>query len=425
MAGILTQLREAQETLSAKQATLAQVWKEAGEDIDFSKVKSIDGDSVAKAEKVRSMDAELNDLFDKVKKLTTDAQMLENQKRREQGLSDMPTVSGNDIAHSDGRKQAKTLGEMIIAHEDYREEMKSGKSKKNFSIEIPGFISDFARNQGVKTLFQTSAGWSPESTRTGILIDAVTRPIQVTDVIPASRTGMAAVVYMEETTRTHANAERSEAGAYAESAFALTQRSSTVRSIGTSIPVTDEQLADEAQVASYLSNRLIFGARQRLDTQILTGNGTPPNLTGLNNASGLQTQAKGADPTPDTFYKAMTLIKLTGRAFPSHHFIHPTDWQEIKLLRTADGIYIWGSPSENGPDRLWGLPVVVTDAQTQNTGLTGDVLNFCSLFERQGIEVETGYVNDDFTKGQKTLRAGVRVAFVTFRGAAFCQSTGI
>lgn len=426
MSGIVTQLREAQNTLSAKQAALAQVWKEAGDDIDFSKVKCIEGDSVAKAEKVRSMDTELNELFDNVKKLTLDVQMAENQKRRDAGISELP-VSGN-FSHDNGsgQKGKKSFGELIVASQDYRDSItKSGRSKHTFSMEIPDYISELSRNQGVKTLFQTSAGWAPESTRTGLLIDAVTRPIQVTDVIPAARTGMAAVVYMEETTRTHANAERNEGAAYAESAFALTQRSSTVRSIGTMIPVTDEQLADEAQVASYLSNRLIFGARQRLDSQILVGDGSAPNLRGINNTSGVQTQAKGADPTPDTFYKAMTLIKVTGRAFPSHHFIHPTDWQEIKLLRTADGIYIWGSPSENGPERLWGLPVVVTDAQTQNTGLTGDVLNFCSLFERQGVEVETGYVNDDFKLGQKTLRAGVRVAFVVFRGAAFCQSTGI
>jgi hypothetical protein len=53
-------------------------------------------------------------------------------------------------------------------------------------------------------------------------------------------------------------AERAEAGDYVESALALTQRTSTVRSIGTSLPVSDEQLEDEVGVAAYLNQRLGF-----------------------------------------------------------------------------------------------------------------------------------------------------------------------
>lgn len=432
MAGLVTQLREAQADLSAKQATVKKVWEEAGPDKDFSKVKSIEGaDTVAKLEKLRSMDTEMNALYDKVKQLQADVQMAENHERREKGLS--TEGNGKGMPHSEpgedegGRKQGKSFGDHIVETESFKKALSGGFGDESSLLKftLPVFPSDMVMPRGVKTLFQTSAGWAPESTRTGLLVDYAVRPIQVIDLIPAGRTGMAAVVYMEETTRTNAAAERSEGGAYAESTFALTQRSSTVRSIGTSIPVTDEQLADVPMVQGYLSNRLIFGCRQRLDGQLLTGDGSAPNLTGINNASNIQTQAKGADPTPDTFYKAMTKIKVTGRAFPSAHVMHPNDWQDIRLLRTSDGIYIWGNPSEAGPMRLWGLPVVDTDAQTEGTGLTGDFSNFCQLFERQGVEVEVGYVNTDFTDGKKRMRAGLRVAFIVTRGAAFCQSTGI
>ena len=105
--------------------------------------------------------------------------------------------------------------------------------------------------------------------------------------------------------------------------------------------------------------------------------------------------------------------------------MHPNDWQDIRVLRTADGIYIWGSPSEAGEARIWGLPVVVTDAETENTALVGDFDNFCQLFERRGIELKIGFNNDDFTTGKQTMRADMRVAFVVFRPTAFCTVTGI
>ena len=120
-------------------------------------------------------------------------------------------------------------------------------------------------------------GWAPENIRTGRVVLDATRPIQAIDIFPPGQTDQHSVVYMEETTFTPAAAERAESAAYAEATFELTERTSRVRSIGASVPVTDEQLADVPAVRSYLNQRLTFGVRQRLDGQILVGNGTAPN----------------------------------------------------------------------------------------------------------------------------------------------------
>ena len=245
------------------------------------------------------------------------------------------------------------------------------------------------------------------------------------DIIPPGQTNSSAVVYMEETTYTPAAAERAESAAYAEATFELTQRTDNVRSIGASVPVTDEQLADVAQVRSYLSQRLTFGIRQRLDVQMIKGDGTAPNLSGITDRTGLLTQAKGTDNVPNAIYKAMTKVVATGKAFPSHLVIHPNDWQDVRLLQSTDGIYLYGHPSQAGPITLWGLPVVVTNATTENTAVVGDFTNFCQVSERQGIEVQVGYVDDDFLDGRQTIRAGMRVAFSVYRAAAFATITAI
>lgn len=409
------QLKEKQDTLAAKQATLAGIFEKAGPDVDFSKseVMALAGasSSAEVVEKVRSMNAELETLG---KERDGIAQL----KKIQDGLktpANQPPIPGSN--NSDREVKRQSLGQVITGSKAYQLycETKTASSSTAEGFGVPE----------LKTLFETAAGWAPESTRTGLLVDKATRPIQVLDIIPSGSTKQAAVVFMEETTRTHSAAERAEAAAYAESAFALTERSETVRSIGDSLPVTDEQLEDVEGIQSYLDQRLMFGIRQRLDGQVLAGSGVAPNLTGVLNKAGIQTQAKGADPTPDAVYKAMVKVRVTGRAFPNAFIVHPNDWQDIRLLRTADGIYIWGSPSESGPERIWGIQAVQSDALTENTGIVGDFANFCQLYERKGIEVAVGYVGSQFTEGKRTIRAGMRVAFAIYRAAAFATVTGI
>ena len=415
-------LNEMREKQIADEAALAKVFTEAKTEdgqLDFTKVEclgdDVKGNSYAVAEKVRALNTELNEGRKKI-------EVVEEAEKTAKALADRQKAVMK-VPHPDAsngtkpQERPKSIGESITSHETFKKWLAGDKSA---IIEIP----DYGLAE-LKTTFRTGAGWSPESTRTGLLVEGRTRPIQVLDIIPSSGTAMASVVYMEETTRTHAAVEMNEEGAYAESTFALTERSSTVRKIGTSIPVTDEQLEDVPMVQGYLDQRLRFGVRQRLDGQILTGDGAAPNLRGILNTVDVQVQPKGGDPTPDAIFKAMTLVRVTGRAQPNAIVMHPNDWQDIRLLRTADGIYIWGSPSEAGEARIWGLPVVVTDAETENTALVGDFDNFCQLFERRGIELKIGFNNDDFTTGKQTMRADMRVAFVVFRPTAFCTVTGI
>jgi HK97 family phage major capsid protein len=303
-----------------------------------------------------------------------------------------------------------------VEHEEFL--AAKGLTRRRVAVEFP--------NIDLKTVMSTDAGWAPQSLRSARVVEyALRRPV-VADLIPQDPTDQAAVVYMEETTFTNAADTVAEKGTKPEAALAYTQRSVTVEVIAVNIPLTRQQMDDIPQVRATVDNRLLLMLQLAEEDQLLNGNGTSPDLVGFYNKSGIQTQAKGADPTPDAIFKAFTKVRHTGFAEPTAVVLHPNDWQDIRLLRTADGIYIWGSPAEAGPERIWGKPVVATTAATENTALTGDFQLFAHISRRMGARVEMSTEHSDyFVKNQVLLQAEERLSLEIYRAAAFCTVTGI
>ena len=280
----------------------------------------------------------------------------------------------------------------------------------------------------VKTLMQSDGaaggGWAPFSADLPGFTSKAVRPTQIIDFIPRFRTTQSAIPFMEETTHTDNAVEKAQGAAAGEQAYVFTRQSRTVERIPASIPVTDEQLDDVVAIEDFLNQALTKDVLRRLDLQCMAGNGTTPNLAGILDHADIQTQAKGADPAFDAFLKAITKVRVTGRAAPNVVFIHSTDWQGILLTRTADGLYILGNPAGPNVDRLWGLPVVANEANSAGTAVTGDT-GYTGLYIRQDVTFQIGLSGTQFVEGEKTCLATLRAAMVVRRGTAFCTVTGL
>ncbi len=381
-----------------------QIYEEAGTDLDFTKVKCIEGDTTAKVAKLKAINEELTDLTKKY------AEMNELAKGRATIDAAVGAATETPVKNNPEQVEVKSIGTII------RESGAFANKGKSFHADID-----------MKTLFQTTAGWAPLVQRLPGYVGSLVRAPSVLNFIPQYTTAQNAIKYMLETTYTASNTvEKAEGAALGEAAFALTETTQAVEKIGAFVPVTDVQLEDVVHVEQYLTDRLTLQVKNRIEAQCLEGTGATPLLLGTSNLTAPNTQAKGADPTPDAIFKAMTLVRSVGFAEANVIFMNPNDWQDIKLLRTADGIYIYGNPSDAGPERMWGLPLCVTMAVTANTAILGDYANYAGFFWRKGMEfaISSGY-STYFTEGKQAVRVTTRGAMVHFRDKAFSLVTGI
>ncbi|MPZ13975.1 MAG: phage major capsid protein [Chloroflexi bacterium] len=419
----MSQLIEKRNELKAKHDALAAIFAEAGPERDFTKITTLGGDTKAKIEEIGRRNTELTALHAEVEGLVA----VDDAKANVDRLAADSHQPANRVplpAAGQGRTvPQKSLGELVT-------ESKAITGYRSGSGVGPVDAVDIE----LKALFLTTAGWPPESTRSGVITMLPERPApHVIEAIAQGTTAQASYRYMRETTATNTAAEIAEGAPYPEAALEIVEDSVDVRKIAVWLPVTDEQLEDVAGARDYIDQRLTLFLQQRLDFQVLNGNGTPPNILGTANVPGVLTQALGTDTVADALYIAMRRIRVEGRGEPTVVFIGHAAWQGIRLLKTTDGQYIYGHPAEAAPARIWGIPVVETSAvptvsgtPDTTTAIVGDYRTHALLVARRGVDVQVTNAHEDFfTHGKLAIRADVRVALVTLRPSAFCLVTGL
>ena len=268
------------------------------------------------------------------------------------------------------------------------------------------------------------------------VLSILQREINVLDLIPRLSTESDTIEYVREDTFTNNAAMVAEAtattgttGVKPESVLAYSTQTAPVRTLAHWIPVTNKTLSDAPQIRGIINSRLLLGLSLALETQILTGDGTGENFLGILNA-GINTRGVGTDSVLDAIFKARTQVRVTGKARPTAVVMHPNDWEAVRLARENSatgtlGGYLMGPPSMVGATTMWGLPVVESEAITQDTALVGDFSMGCTLFDREQAVVRVGFINDQFIRNMQTLLAELRAAFVVWRPTAFTKVTGV
>ena len=309
----------------------------------------------------------------------------------------------------------KSFGQRFIESKSFIER----GGAKNFAIDIPDFE--------VKTLFSTTAGFDPFVTRLPRIQLTAQQEPKLVDSFPIGETTEHVIKYMLETLYTSGAGAVLEGGTYGESAFTYAEQLSPIQKIAAFLPITDEQVDDVGHISALLNNRMDLQIRQAFDQEVALGSGTNPHIRGLMNTVGINARAQiGGEPAMDTILRAMNDVATVGFATPSCIWMNPTDWMNIRLLRTADGIYIWGHPAATGPNTIWGLPVITCTTVTLGSFVVGDFAGQSMVWMRKGLSFEVANQHSDwFQKGQRAIRAELRAGLTIYRPSAFTLGTGI
>ena len=432
--------------ISEERSTLDAAVREAGTEMDISKVRTV------KADTPQEPLGRMIELHSKVSAL----EELRNQKVVLRKRAEWNAVSGEEDPiggmPAAGRPEHRSLAAAVqdaLRDRGVENYAAASQSHMRFDVDIDAAV------------VTTSAGYAPEVLRSGRVAEQVVAPLTMLDIVPIGTTGQAAIKYMRETGSGSAATSRNEGAVLAESTFTWAESTVPVRSIGHKVPVTEEQLEDAPVVRTLLDRRMLLGVRQAVNKQIIDGNGTAPNIAGFRSleASTAGTAATAAQmnkleiaqsaSTAVSFGKdvmvmirqLMTLVEVHGGTFSSHICVHPSVWERIQLAETTSAGFYMGDPRFDFGERLWGLPIVKDQYRlsatpetegANNEGFTegdvpvllGNFTEFSEFFFRRGVTVEFGHNDDDYERLIQTIRAYTRGALAVYRVKAFANILG-
>lgn len=286
----------------------------------------------------------------------------------------------------------------------------------------PVFAADFVTTDGVAPDPRRSTIVAPDTT--GYYPPSILSAIGV-----PRQTEQSAIVYSQEDIDASAAVEVAEAAKEAEADFHYDNVTAAVRTIRADIPVSNEQLDDVPMARTLIEGRLRRFAQLRLDRQIIHGNGTAPNLQGILGTTGVGSQSSvvakasfdGSALIDEIIEAVVEVASQSNGVYAANAvFLNWKAWKTLAAAKATDKQYI----------QLPDLPPIIptpyfqdleTDGNTY--GLVGDFGQGCDVYMRKNVEIDAGWIADDFAKYTTRLRVSMRAALAVYAPKAFVALT--
>jgi HK97 family phage major capsid protein len=309
-----------------------------------------------------------------------------------------------------GVEAPKTLGKMLIETDSFKQFAAGITNKARVEIKntITGQAGSPAENSDILVPSQRLAGIIPGAFRT----------LRVRDVLVQGTTSSNLVEYTRELAFTNRAAETAEGVTKPETDVTFELASAPVRTIAHFLKLSKQVMDDAPALASYIDTRLRYGVELKIDQQLLNGNGSGQNISGMTDSGNFTPfTPESGDNAIDSINRA--IYEVIGADYaPTAIMMNPKDWGQIERTKINDS-YVFGSPGLAVGPVLWGLPVVVTNSMTEGKFMVGAMDVAYQVWNRQGTIVEMSESDDvNFQKNLVTVRAESRLALAVYRPAS-------
>ncbi|WP_273649215.1 phage major capsid protein [Pseudomonas aeruginosa] len=311
-----------------------------------------------------------------------------------------------------GEEAPKTAGQMVA--ESLKEQGVTSSLRGSHRVSMP---------RSAITSIDSSGGALVAPDRRPGVVAAPQRRLTIRDLVAPGTTESNSVEYVRETGFVNNAAPVSEGTQKPYSDLFFELENAPVRTIAHLFKASRQILDDASALQSYIDARARYGLMLVEEGQLLYGNGTGANLHGIIPQAQAYAPPSGVVVTAEQRIDRIRLAILQAQLaeVPASGIVHnPNDWALIELTKDAENRYIIGSPQNGTTPTLWRLPVVETQAITQDEFLTGAFSLGAQIFDRMDIEVLVSTENDkDFENNMVTIRAEERLAFAVYRPEAF------
>lgn len=313
-------------------------------------------------------------------------------------------------------ERQKSIGEQFVESEGFKSFEATGfaKTAQRGDMQIKATLTS------ATTAAAGSVGDAVQTTRLPGILELPQRRLTVRDLLSQGRMDGSTLEYVKETGFNNNAAPVAEAAAKPESDLQFDLVTTSAKVIAHWMKASRQILSDVSQLRSTIDQRLLYGLSYVEEQQLLNGSGTGQNLHGIiPQATAYAAPITIAGATSIDMMRLAMLQAALAEYPATGHVMNPIDWAFIETLKDSAGRYIIGNPQGSIAPTLWGLPVVTTQAIAVDKFLTGAFKLGAQVFDRWDARVETGYVNDDFTKNLVTILAEERLALAVYRPEAF------
>lgn len=332
-----------------------------------------------------------------------------------------------------------------------QDEMLAEGNRRKMSGEMPTFgallaeameenkdnLAKFARKEVKSVQFQlkavgdmgfsasfSSASQSVATVRPGI-ITVPNRRLHVRDIVPQGSMDGSAFYYVKELTTGEGNPATVAENNWKEQIdLDLQEATANAEYIAGWLRISKKMLADVKGMTSFLQMRLMEKLLKAEDNQLLNGNGSTPNISGITTA-GNNTAATGTATIDfEQLVEGVSQLEDANEVTADAILVRPRNLYAMALYKastsgeytqpgiiTIDGL---------GQMRVLGVPVYASTAMASDKYIVGDWSAGCMLLTREPAVIEFFYEDgDNVRKNQVTVRVEERVAFPIFGSRYF------